>query len=124
MNKGICTKIRIGEKIQKWKNRKGYLKTSVTLIDVCEELGINRTYMSNYINERYRKNFNTWINGMRIKEAIRIMHSNPHLPLGEVGQRVGYTDLAHFSKQFKLNMGTAPSNWRKEDLENKNNKAK
>ena len=119
MNKGICTKIRIGEKIQQWKTHKGYLQTSVTLMDVCEELGVNRTYMSNYINDKYRKNFNTWINGLRVKEATRIMHCNPHLALSEVGRRVGYTDLAHFSKQFKLNMGASPSQWRKEDLENK-----
>ena len=109
--------MRIGEKIQQWKIRKGYLKTSVTLIDVCEELGINRTYMSNYINEKYGKNFNTWVNGLRIKEAMRIIHFFPQLPLSEVGKRVGYTDLAHFSKQFKLNMGVSPSNWRKEDIE-------
>lgn len=111
--------MRIGEKIQKWKVHKGYLKQSITLIEVCEELGINRTYLSNFINEKYRKNFNTWINELRIKEATRIIHSNPRLPLSEVGRRIGYTDLAHFSKQFKLNMGTSPTNWKKENVKNK-----
>ena len=117
MNKGICTKIRIGEKVQQWKAHRGYLKTSVTLMDVCEELSVNRTYMSNYINERYRTNFNTWINGLRVKDATRIIRQNPHLALGEVGRRVGYTDLAHFSKQFKLYMGASPSHWRKAEME-------
>ena len=119
MNKGICTKIKIGEKIQQWKSHKGYLQTSVTLMDVCEELGINRTYLSNYINEKYHKNFNTWVNGLRVKEAARIMTYNPHLPLSEVGSKVGYTDLAHFSKQFKLNMGASPSYWKKDALNKK-----
>ena len=115
MNKGICTRIRIGEKIKKWKRRKGYLKTSVTLMDVCEELTINRTYLSNFINEKYGMNFNTWVNSMRVKEAQRIMHAYPILPLSIVCGKVGYTDLAHFSKQFKLITGTPPSKWRKEN---------
>ena len=115
MNKGICTKIKIGEKIQLWKKRKGYLQTSVTLMDVCEELSINRTYLSNYINERFGMNFNTWVNGMRVKEAQHIISTEPLLPLSLVGERVGYTDLAHFSKQFKLITGTPPSKWRKEN---------
>lgn len=116
MNKGISTKIRIGEKVQKWKSRKEYLIKSIRLIDVCEELKINRTYMSNYINETYHKNFNTWINGMRIKEAMRIMHSNPHLSLNEISKKVGYADLAHFSKQFKLITGVSPSIWKRQDM--------
>ena len=116
MNKGMCTKIRIGEKLQSWKARKGYLETSVTLMQVCEELDVNRTYMSNFINDKYHKNFNSWINELRVKESIRMMRYNPHIPLNIIGKRIGYTDLAHFSKQFKLIMGISPSFWKKEQL--------
>lgn len=119
MNKGICTKIRIGEKIQEWKKKKGYLKSGITLIDVCQELNVNRTYMSNFINEKYRKNFNTWINELRVKESVRMLQSNQRLSLTEVGERIGYSDLAHFSKQFKIVMGVSPSSWRKEKYESK-----
>ena len=95
------------------------MKSSVTLHEVCEELNINRTYLSNYINENFNVNFNTWINIMRIKEAQRIICLHPHLPLSQVGQKVGFMDTAHFSKQFKFRIGVTPSYWRKEKLLNK-----
>lgn len=48
----------IKEKITIWEQHKGYLQLSVTIQDLSREIGINRTYLSNYINETYQSNFN------------------------------------------------------------------
>ena len=103
----------IGEKLTKWKLQKGYLKTSVTLLELSKTLGINRTYLSNYVNEKYHNNFNGWVNGLRVKEAIRLMSSHKSYPLTTIAEKVGFTDLPHFSKQFKMREGVCPSVWKK-----------
>lgn len=101
----------ISQKLSAWEFRKEYLKTGITIIQIAKTLGINRTYLSNYINDTYAMNFNNWLNGLRIEEAKKRMLTNRHLPLGTLAGMVGFTDLAHFSKQFKLKEGIAPSYW-------------
>ena len=108
---------KIEEKLQEWISNKGYLHPSLTIQDMSKEIGINRTYLSNFINETYQTNFNGWINGLRIEEAKLRMHNNPDLSLAEVAEQVGFADLAHFSKQFKLKEGCSPSTWKKKSQE-------
>ena len=89
----------------------------ITLFEYLRNLnkiiGINRTYLSNYINNTYGLNFNLWINHLRIEEAKQLMGQTPKRSLSEIAERIGFTDLAHFSKQFKLQEGVSPSEWRK-----------
>lgn len=108
---------KIEEKLNEWISNKGYLHPSLTIQDMSKEIGINRTYLSNFINETYQTNFNGWINGLRIEEAKLRMHNNPDLSLAEVAEQVGFADLAHFSKQFKLKEGCSPSMWKKKSQE-------
>lgn len=58
---------------------------------------------------------NRWINSLRIDEAKEIMLHKPDIGLAEIAELVGFADLAHFSKQFKLKEGTSPSAWRKQN---------
>lgn len=100
-------KIRL--KLQEWVGGKGYLKSGVTINDLCKELGINRTYLSHYINETFSCNFNCWINRLRIEEAQGIMKHSPGTSLSEVAELVGFADISHFSKKFKAITGEPPS---------------
>ena len=78
---------------------------------MAKALGINRTYLSNFINDTYAMNFNNWLNGLRIEEAKKRMLTDRRLPMSTLAAMVGFTDLAHFSKQFKLKEGIAPTYW-------------
>lgn len=104
---------KIEEKLNEWVSEKNYLHPSLTIQDMSKKIGINRTYLSNFINETYQTNFNGWLNGLRIEEAKRRMRDNPDISLAEVAEQVGFADLAHFSKQFKIKEGCSPSTWKK-----------
>lgn len=104
----------IKEKITAWEQHKGYLQLGVTIQDLSREIGINRTYLSNYINETYQTNFNGWLNDLRIEEAKQKIISSPEINLSDLAEMVGFADQAHFSKQFKLKVGIPPSVWKKE----------
>ena len=103
----------IEEKIRVWKKAGGMLRIGVTILDLSKDIGVNRTYLSHYINSRYESNFNHWINGLRIEEAQKRILEHPEISLMELAEQVGYSDMAHFSKQFKQIVGIPPSVWKK-----------
>lgn len=104
----------IKEKILLWKKTKGYLQVGVTIQDISRKIGINRTYLSSYINETYQTNFNGWINNLRIEEAKQRLIDAPDINLSDLAESVGFADQAHFSKQFKQKEGVPPSVWKRE----------
>lgn len=107
------TEERIKKKLEEWVEEKGYENNGITINDLSKRIGINRTYLSRYINENYSCNFNCWINKLRVSEAERIMRLQPDLPLSEIAEQVGYADISHFSKQFKAINGDSPSTFEK-----------
>lgn len=113
MIQNTTTKKKIEDKLTEWKKQKHYLRPRLTILDLSKMIGINRTYVSNFINDSYGLNFNTWINHLRIEEAKIKMTLTNRRNLTEIAEQVGFTDLAHFSKQFKLKEGVSPSEWRR-----------
>ena len=107
-----ATNKKIEEKLAEWKKQKHYLRPRITIMHLSKAIGINRTYVSNFINNTYGLNFNTWINHLRIEEAKIKMSLSNRRNLAEIAEQVGFTDLAHFSKQFKTFFGITPQNVR------------
>lgn len=105
--------MKIENKINLWVENKGYLSPGITIDQLSKEIGLNRTYLSNFINTFYKTNYNTWINGLRIDESKRIMREEGQLSLSEVAERIGFADVSQFSKRFKQIEGISPSQWRK-----------
>lgn len=111
------TNRKIEGKLAEWKKHKHFLYQRLTIMNVSYELGINRTYISNFINKHYGMNFNAWVNYLRLEEAKNRMKSMSSRNLSEIAVQVGFTDLAHFSKLFKRQEGVSPSVWRREKAE-------
>lgn len=102
--------------IEQWLLKKQYLKPGITILDVAVDLNTNRTYLSNFINNEMGVNFNNWINCLRIEESKKIMLAEPELPFVNVCERVGYTDLSSFSRNFSKCEHQSPSAWKKSNL--------
>lgn len=111
-------------RLNEWIKHKSYLHTHLTMQDLSKAVGINRTYLSNYINDSYGANFNAWINGLRIDEAKSHIQTSPECNLSEVAHQVGFADLAHFSKMFKKKEGLSPSEWKKQEKKAKTTPSK
>lgn len=106
----------IAKRLNQWKELKVYLRFHVTIQDLSREIGINRTYLSNFINEIYGENFNNWINRLRINEAKYKILTTSENSLSEIARKVEFADLAHFSKIFKRKEGISPSDWKKQNI--------
>ena len=95
--------------------QKQYTLPGFNLELLSEHLGINRKYLSKAINSTTGKNFNTYINEYRVKEAIRLL-SNPAntlLSVDDIGIRVGFSNRSSFYESFRKMTGISPSQFKK-----------
>ncbi len=87
-----------------------YLEAGIAINYLSEKCETNRSYLSQIIHEKYRMNFNTFINKYRIDEAKRIF-MDPHndIPLKALYEQLGFSSYARFHEAFKKYTGVTPS---------------
>jgi AraC-like DNA-binding protein len=96
------------------KKEKLYKDSGITLSSVAEKLEVSRNYVSNAINHCTGKNFNTYINEYRVKEAIRILSEDllKRRSIDDVAIEAGFNDRHTFSRTFKKITGLSPTSFR------------
>lgn len=79
-------------------------------------VGSNSRYVSEAINEGYGKNFRTFLNEYRIKEAMRRLADSEHyggFTIKAISESVGYKSQANFITVFTKVTGMKPSIYQK-----------
>lgn len=96
------------------REEKAYVDSELTIDVVAKKLHENRYYVSHAINKCLLKNFNTYVNEYRIKEAIRLMSDAQaeKLSINEIAYDSGFNDRKNFYRVFKRNTGLSPSVFR------------
>lgn len=97
-------------------SEKYYLESGINIEEIARRLKVGRTTLSNLINKEEGINYNGWINNLRIEYAKQILIKNPAEPLSSVSEKVGFTEQANFSRQFRKATGFAPTLWRQREL--------
>jgi YesN/AraC family two-component response regulator len=94
---------------------KRYIDSELSIDSLAHILGAKKHYIPRAINRCTNKNFNTFVNEYRIKEAIRILSDNDAhtLTLDSVAFDVGFTDRWNFYRVFKKMTGLSPTEFRK-----------
>ena len=97
--------------IESFENDKVYLRDDLTIVKLAEMLNSNKSYLSRIINDNFNKNFSTFVNEYRIKEARKLLAdpSNWNLKIETIGEKVGFKSKSSFNKAFKLYTGITPS---------------
>ncbi|MFB3162159.1 response regulator [Neobacillus sp. 179-C4.2 HS] len=83
----------------------------ITLKEAAESIHINPSYLSQLFKQQLNKKFVDYITELRIEESKRLLQ-NTTLRMSEIAERVGYSDLAYFSNNFKKIVGSSPSEYR------------
>jgi YesN/AraC family two-component response regulator len=84
----------------------------ITLKDAAESVHMNPSYLSQLFKQQLNKKFVDYLTELRIEESKRLL-LNTTLRMSEIADRVGYSDLAYFSNNFKRITGCSPSEFRK-----------
>lgn len=101
----------VNQSISKWVEQKNFLKPGLTVKSVAEELNIQRSQLSAWLLSSKYKQFNLWINFMRINEAKSIIQKHPNWSNETVAMACGFTNRSYFQRQFREITGTTPSKW-------------
>jgi len=86
-----------------------YLDNELSINKMAEYININRTYLSQIINGYFKKNFSTFINEYRIKDAQKQLLSNNNITIEAISQEVGFKSKSAFNTAFKNYTGVTPS---------------
>lgn len=104
------------ELMQCMEQDKLYLDPKLTLADVANAVGTNRTYLSDYINRRLGTTFYEYVNAYRVREAAALLLAEPSMPLSEVADRCGFGSLSTFRRSFAKGMKRTPMEYRIKEL--------
>ena len=100
------------EKLENWmRTEKPYLNKDFRLTDLAQILPLNRTYLSQFINNEFGCTFYQYVTNYRIEEAKRVMLQNPEMKVQEISDRCGFSSPTVFGRTFAREMGCAPSEW-------------
>ncbi len=89
-----------------------YLNPLLNINDLAQELGTNRTYVSNYINQQLHTTFYEYVNNWRMKRAMTLLQATD-LSLQEVASQSGFNSISSFRRYFVSKVGQTPSAYRK-----------
>ena len=92
---------------------KPYLNPDFQLMDLRQVLPMNRTYLSQFINETYGCSFYQFVNRYRIEEAKRLMTEQPNLKMTDVAAQSGFSSPSVFAQTFSKVTGMSPREWSK-----------
>lgn len=98
--------------------KKLYLNKNLSIFDLSKELEINKTYISNVINDNFNENFNSFINKYRIQEAKRVIVdlNYANLTFEAIANKVGFNSKASFNSAFKKYTKMTPSEYKRQNL--------
>ncbi|MDF2486521.1 MAG: two component AraC family transcriptional regulator [Herbinix sp.] len=83
----------------------------ISLSEVAEKTYVSQWHLSKLLNRHLGQNFSEILNSVRIKEAQKLLR-DPSLRIGDIAERVGFIDMAHFSRVFKKNVGVSANEYR------------
>ncbi len=90
-----------------------YRNPQLSLGDLANHIGTNRTYLSRYINSYLATPFINYINDFRVRDAYSLMKepTNTHSII-EISEQCGFASYSTFKRVFKAKYGCAPSRCR------------
>ncbi|MEH7483845.1 response regulator transcription factor [Neobacillus drentensis] len=84
----------------------------ISLKTLGQQFHVNAIYLGQLFQKEVGVVFSEYLNRYRLEKAKELLKTT-HYRAGEIGKKVGYSDTTYFYKQFKKNVGTTPSEWRK-----------
>lgn len=93
------------------RNEKLYTNVNLQRQDILDRFDISRHAMNDLFSAYAGgQSFTTYINNMRLQDAILLMRKEPDTPVGVIAEAVGFTP-ANFRVQFKHQYGITPTEY-------------
>lgn len=113
------------DKLMKFENSEKFRNPKLTISTLAVQLKTNPTYLSTIIKTHYDKNFNTYINELRIRYICEKIHLHPeylNYKISYLAADCGFASHSTFSTIFKSVTGISPSVFLREEEKNHSRK--
>lgn len=90
---------------------RAHYQEKLTLQEVADCCYVSQWHLSKLLNKYMEMSFYDILNSIRIENAKKLLE-NPMLKIGQIGEMVGYTDAAHFTRTFKKLEGINANEYR------------
>ncbi|WP_199868547.1 helix-turn-helix domain-containing protein, partial [Virgibacillus senegalensis] len=91
---------------------KNYYTTDIKAQEVADVINISPNYFSSLFKQRTGRNFNEYVNVLRVEQAKTLLADTP-FKVREVAEQVGYHEYKYFVEVFKKFVGMTPTEYRK-----------
>lgn len=90
-----------------------HYKDKITIPDIVKEFNINRTTLTQRFSLEVGDTIINYLNKLRLSLASTMLRDTG-IPVSEICERVGFSDLAHFNRMFKKQFACSPLQYRKQ----------
>ncbi|MDD4427441.1 MAG: helix-turn-helix domain-containing protein [Paludibacter sp.] len=97
----LSNNILIEKIIHLFEKQKIFLNESLTIVDLANITGTNRTYISHIINHHYHQNFCTFVNNFRVEEVKRIIVKDPSATNQILAEKCGFSSADSLKRVIK-----------------------
>lgn len=100
------------KELEKFENKKKFLEKDLTLVHLASAFNTNSNYLSKVINYYRHKNYNTYLNDLRINYIVDLLKSESkyrNYTIKALADESGFSTPQHFSKAFFTSTGIYPS---------------
>lgn len=104
----------ISSKLEKFEINNEFLKKGITLNTLASYFGTNTKYLSTVIHDYKKKNFNKYINDLRIDYITRHIYNSTkyhHFTIEALAEECGFSSRQHFSDLFYEINGIRPKDF-------------
>ncbi|MGH8855337.1 MAG: helix-turn-helix domain-containing protein [Telluria sp.] len=92
--------------------QKSYLNPNLSLAQLAKRAGCTQALLSQVLNDKLNRSFNTYVNEYRIAEAKQLLTDEPQFNLDIVAERCGFNSSSTFFSSFKKVVGQTPASFR------------
>lgn len=90
---------------------KNYMKSDLSVDDLCNHLNISATYFSVMFKKEIGMSYISYLTKVRLEHAVDLLNSTEDKSY-MIAEKVGYTEPNYFSYVFKKQYGVSPSKYR------------
>ncbi len=94
---------------------KHFSNDRLSIKDISEHVHLSSSYICTLFKTETGQTLNQYITEYRIEKA-KVLLADPRNKIGEISEKVGYSDGNYFSKSFKKAVGLSPSEYREREL--------